>query len=455
MTLKPGSLVADRYEVIRLIGEGGMGSVFEAKHKEIEKRVALKILNRELCNSAEIFKRFKQEAKIAGSIGHLNICEVLDFGVTEDGLAFLVMEYLEGESLRSIIEREGRLPVDVSLGIIKQVLDGLEEVHGRGIVHRDLKPENIFITNVKGHGLVVKILDFGISKIRMPGSGSMTMTKTGAMMGTPYYMSPEQMRGSKDVDQRTDIYSCGVILYEMVTGTVPYGGSTFSEVVAHCLEDEFPDPKKVYPDFPADLSNLLRRSMEKDVSKRIESASRFKAEIEKLSPVSTQFKIKGSEIQKTKIGGASAPVPEAVKERWYNRGLVRIVGVAIVLIFVLTGAAFLMIQIKNRNEENINVQQKFVISGVFRFSSRHLFDDSSLIAGKEEKGKILVNPVKEPEKSSKPVSENKKLKEKSNEKKLQDKKESKIKQQEKQEILFPSQIEETKKKKTEKPDFEF
>jgi len=451
MKLRPGNLVADRYEVIRLIGEGGMGSVYEAKHKEIEKRVALKILNRELCNSAEIFKRFKQEAKIAGSIGHLNICEVLDFGVTEDGLAFLVMEYLEGESLRSIIEREGRLPIDVSLEIIKQVLDGLEEVHGRGIVHRDLKPENIFITNVKGHGLVVKILDFGISKIRMPGSGSMTMTKTGAMMGTPYYMSPEQIRGSKDVDHRTDIYSCGVILYEMVTGTVPYGGSTFSEVVAHCLEDEFPDPKKVYPDFPADLSNLLRRSMEKDVSKRIESASSFKAEIEKLSLSSTQVKIKGGEIQKTRVGGASAPISEVRKDRWYNRALVRIAGVVLVLIFVFVGIIVLVIQIRNRNEGDINLKQKVVVSGIFRFSSRHLFDDSSLIAGKKEDVKALVNPVKESEKSLKKADEGKRLKEKSRGERAPDKKRNKI---EKQNLNVEKKIKEQQIKKS-KTDFDW
>jgi len=195
--------------------------------------------------------------------------------------------------------------------------------------------------------------------------------------------------------------------------------------------------------------------MEKDVSKRIESASSFKAEIKKLSPSSTQVKIKGGEIQKTRVGGASAPISEVRKDRWYNRTLVRIAGVVLVLIFVFVGIIVLVIQIRNRNEGDINLKQKVVVSGVFRFSSRHLLEDSFGVMGKEEKGKILVNPVKEPEKSSKPVSGNKELREKPNEKKLQDKKESKIKQQEKQVVRFPSQTEETKKKKIEKPDFEF
>jgi len=186
--IEPGTIISSRYRISSLIGEGGMGSVYEGKHIHLGKRVAIKVLNKDISENSEVIERFTREARIAGTFGQLNVCEVTDFGLTDDGLPFFVMEYLEGESLSEILNREKRLPVDISLGILNQILDGLEEVHGNGVVHRDLKPENVFITNVKGHGLVVKLLDFGISKIMQPGVDSMRLTKMGTMLGTPFYI---------------------------------------------------------------------------------------------------------------------------------------------------------------------------------------------------------------------------------------------------------------------------
>jgi serine/threonine protein kinase len=278
-----GTIVSNRYVIVRLIGEGGMGAVYEARHINLGKRVAIKFLSKEFARDTGSVERFHQEAQIAGTLGHLNICEVSDFGMTDDGLPFLVMEYLEGESLSSILQREKKLPPDVASGIMKQVLGALEEVHGRGIIHRDLKPDNVFITNIKGHGLIVKLLDFGISKILKPKDPSLRLTRTGTMIGTPYYMSPEQVRASKNIDHRTDLFSCGVIFYEMVTGRVPYGGESFNEVLTRILEEPFPDPRKIVPDLEGGLVKILERSMAKNPSKRFESAGRFRAEIEHLS----------------------------------------------------------------------------------------------------------------------------------------------------------------------------
>jgi serine/threonine protein kinase len=278
----PGTVISERYIVTRLLGEGGMGCVYEAEHIHIGKKVAVKVLNPEFGKNTEAIGRFRQEAQIAGTIGHLNICEVMDFGATDEGLPFLVMEYLDGESLAEVLHRQRSLPVGVACGIISQVLDALVEVHGRGIVHRDLKPENIFITQVKGHGIVVKILDFGISRVLQDESGMIRLTRTGTMMGTPYYMSPEQAKGKKDVLFTSDLYSCGVILYEMVTGQVPFGGANYNEVLFNIISGSMPDPAKLAPDLPPALAAILKRSMTRNPADRYGSAEAFKDDVDRV-----------------------------------------------------------------------------------------------------------------------------------------------------------------------------
>jgi tRNA A-37 threonylcarbamoyl transferase component Bud32 len=273
---KPGTIIADRYSIVRLIGEGGMGVVYEARHTSIGRRVALKVVHKEYSSNAVAIERFQQEAKVAATIGHLNICEVMDFGVTDDGLAYIVMEYLEGESLATILGRERKLPVDVAMSILMQIMDALEEVHAKGILHRDLKPENVFITNVKGHGAVVKILDFGISKVMKPGADSMRLTQTGTMVGTPYYMSPEHVRAKGDIDQRTDLYACGVILYEMVTGEVPFKGESYSQIIAAILEDPPPDPTRLTPGLSQAVVDFIRWGMQRDREKRPQTAAEYR-----------------------------------------------------------------------------------------------------------------------------------------------------------------------------------
>lgn len=280
--ISTGTIISERYKIVRLIGEGGMGCVYEATHTTIGKRIALKVLNKEFSRNNEALERFQQEAKIAGTIGHLNICEVMDFGITDDGQPFLVMEYLDGESLAAVLERDIKVPLDTSFDILLQILDALEEVHSKGILHRDLKPENVFLTSVKGHGNVVKLLDFGISKVMKQGSESMRLTKTGTMVGTPYYMSPEHIRAKKDLDQRADLYSCGVMLYEMVTGEVPHKGEGYSQIIASILEDPIPDPRNLTPGLPGQVVEFINRAMEKNPSKRPQTTAQYKQEIMEL-----------------------------------------------------------------------------------------------------------------------------------------------------------------------------
>ncbi len=273
--IEPGTIVAERYEVICRIGEGGMGEVYEARHVEIGKRVAIKFLSRDFAGDEQTTKRFHQEARIAGNLGQENICEVTDYGRTDDGLPFIVMELLEGETLAEVIRRDGALPTQRALAILHQVLAAIEEAHAHGILHRDLKPENVFLARRK-QGEVVKLLDFGISKIVEPGGERMSLTKTGAMVGTPFYMSPEHVRGLKDVDHRTDIYSCGVMLYEMVTGRRPFDGTSFNEVMFKIVEEPFPVPEV---DLPESVLEAIRTAMERDPEDRFQDAAEFRERV--------------------------------------------------------------------------------------------------------------------------------------------------------------------------------
>ena len=273
--ITPGTTVGGRYLIQGLIGEGGMSTVYEAQHVQIGKRVAVKFLSKVHGELPEALKRFQREAKIAGSIGHINICEVFDFGVTDDGVPFIVMECLDGESVAQMLSRDGRLPVPTALGIMVQVLDALEEVHGRGIVHRDLKPGNIIVASVKGHGRIVKILDFGISKMAQTAF-STSLTKTGTSMGTPTYMSPEQIRESRDIDHRSDLYSCGVILYKMLTGNPPYRAASMAQVIVQIMQSPVPDILAEAPRLPPQLAQIVRKSLDKDPALRFQNAAELR-----------------------------------------------------------------------------------------------------------------------------------------------------------------------------------
>ncbi len=209
--------------MVRLLGSGGMGEVYEAQHSSIGRRFAIKFLHPLLAGNSEVVARFQREAQAAGGLENENIAAVVDIGTADDGAPYLVMEYLEGEDLAHLLVRGGPLPVPRAAYIIIQACRGLAAAHSRGIVHRDLKPENLFICKRNDGSDLVKVLDFGIAKLHTgrPGTG---LTQTGTTMGTPFYMSLEQARGAKEVDHRTDIYALGVILYEILSGTKPHPG---------------------------------------------------------------------------------------------------------------------------------------------------------------------------------------------------------------------------------------
>jgi eukaryotic-like serine/threonine-protein kinase len=267
--LATGSLFAGRYQVIEELGHGGMGRVYKVHDTELNEKVALKLLRPEVAADAEAVERFRNELKSARTVVHKNVCRMFDIGRAE-GAPFITMEYVPGEDLKRLIRKIGQMPTGRTVSIARQIAEGLAEAHGHGIVHRDLKPQNIMVDE----GGNVRIMDFGIAR-SLEKKG---ITGAGIMIGTPEYMSPEQVEG-KPVDARSDIYSLGIILYEMMTGRVPFEGDTpFTVGVKH--KSEAPrDPRELNPQIPEDLGRLVLRCLEKDKAKRFQSAGELIAEL--------------------------------------------------------------------------------------------------------------------------------------------------------------------------------
>lgn len=270
-----GDVVADKYEIVKLIGEGGMGSVFMASHKLTGKQVALKWMLPELAKNDDAVQRFMREAQAAGRISHPNVVDIYDVGQHESSY-FLVMEYLVGETLTAALERQTLAASEV-VDIIVPCLRGVAAAHKNGVVHRDIKPDNIFLCHSEeGAYLYPKVLDFGISKLS--GSDSQLnprLTRTGAVMGTPYYMSPEQVRGSHEVDGRCDVYAFGVILYEALTGQVPFDADTYSALVLEIATGTPRDPRELKPELPDLLAEAVLKAMAREPGDRFEDIRSF------------------------------------------------------------------------------------------------------------------------------------------------------------------------------------
>ncbi len=275
---KTGLVLDGKYRLVRKLGEGGMGAVFEANHLQIDKRVAVKLLLPQYATDVSVVMRFEAEAKAAAAVGHPGIIDVYDLGGASDGSPYLVMEYLEGQSLEDLLEERVKLDLQTVAYIVSGVLSALAAVHEAGIVHRDLKPDNIFLMDVGRPLPEVKLLDFGISKF-LDTSGVGKLTKTGTIMGTPHYMSPEQARGAEDLDHRVDIYAVGAIMYECLTGEVPFPAKNYNAIMAKILSDPIPRVTDSVPLVPSELEEVILRAMEKDRTRRIDSAEALLAEV--------------------------------------------------------------------------------------------------------------------------------------------------------------------------------
>jgi serine/threonine protein kinase len=269
---RPGDTIAGKYVIVKVIGEGGMGVVYEANHLRLRRRVALKmLLPHIMTTSSDMVVRFEREARAAGKLRDRHVTKVLDVDATEEGLPYLVMEYLEGHDLEAELATRGRLPIDEAVGYLLQVCAAMTEAHNAGIVHRDLKPSNLFLCPDRD-GWLVKVLDFGISKMADEGESRLTGTLTS--VGTPLYMSPEQVRSARDVDSRTDIWALGVILYELLAGRTPFEGSTTAAAAA-IVADPTPPLDSFREDVPPGLLDAIHRALSKDRGARQATAVEF------------------------------------------------------------------------------------------------------------------------------------------------------------------------------------
>ena len=268
------TVIGGKYRLLRVLGQGGMGTVYEARHEVIGQRFAIKFMHPELAERPEVLARFKREAQAAGALENENIAAVTDFGVAEDGAPYIVMEFLQGEDVAGLLTRLGALPVPRAVYAIIQACRGLEAAHAQGIIHRDLKPENLFVTKRGDGSDLIKVLDFGIAKLRV-GGDSASSTRTGMTLGTPYYMPPEQARGQKDIDQRADIYALGVILYELLSGQKPHNGDGYNAIMYQILTQAPTRIETLRPNLPQGLADVVHKAMAFEPNDRFQRASEF------------------------------------------------------------------------------------------------------------------------------------------------------------------------------------
>ena len=269
----PGEVVGGKWRIVRLIGRGGMGAVYEAQNTGIGKRVALKFIDAEYAGNADIVRRFQREAEAASVVESAHIVHVFDSGTTDQGIPYIVMELLQGEDLRSRIRRMGTLPPGEAVHIAVQMLRGLHRAHAAGIVHRDLKPDNVFLVDRDDDPLFAKIVDFGISKMTTrAGDAVGTLTRQGMVLGTPYYMSPEQAQAVSDLDGRTDLWSVGAILFECLAGHPPFQGDAYEPIIVAICTGAAPDVRTVNPAVPPALASVVRRALARERQQRFASA---------------------------------------------------------------------------------------------------------------------------------------------------------------------------------------
>ncbi|MGE0550829.1 MAG: protein kinase [Kofleriaceae bacterium] len=331
---RPGTIVAGKYRVERLVGYGGMGVVMAATHLSLGKLVALKLMRRGLGVAGGASGRFAREARAASLLRSEHIARVLDLDTLEDGSPYIAMEYLEGEDLGAVLAR-GSVPSHLAATYIVQVCDAIGEAHAAGIVHRDLKPSNLFLTH-RGNTPCVKVLDFGISKIIAGGplTDDVATTDTESLMGSPRYMAPEQLISARKVDPRTDVWALGCILFELVSGNHPFDGTALAQVVASILRDDAPALSTLCPELPAGIDEIVGRCLAKDPARRFQRVTEI---ADALAPFTSA----------PVAMAAGSPAPADRRSRLRSRWT----AIAVVAAIVLAGVSYAGYRLVQDNDE--------------------------------------------------------------------------------------------------------
>ena len=285
-----GDVLADKYRVERVLGAGGMGVVVAARHVHLDVLVALKFMSDEALKHPELVERFTREARAAARLRSDHVARVTDIGTLESGVPYQVIEYLEGSDLAALLVRDGALSVSRAAEYTVQVCDALDEAHGAGIVHRDIKPSNLFLTTRRNGSSCIKVLDFGISKFDWLNQTTARLRRShsGALLGSPFYMAPEQMRGGGQVDARTDVWALGATLYELLAGSLPFQAESLVELALQVVEDEPRPLREVRPEVPWELEQLVLRCLQKDPEDRFRGARALALALAPFAPAGVQ-----------------------------------------------------------------------------------------------------------------------------------------------------------------------
>jgi eukaryotic-like serine/threonine-protein kinase len=291
-------LVAGKYQLLGMIGRGGMGSVWEGRHITLGTRVAIKFIETDHASSVEARQRFDNEARAAATIQSKYAIQIFDHGVLADGKPYIVMEFLSGEPLDKRLERLRALPLQDAAHILHQVAKGLGRAHERGIIHRDLKPENIFLVRDEDEGgEIAKVLDFGIAKMTSDSMAISNSTKTGAILGTPYYMSPEQARGLKNIDHRSDIWSFAVIAFRCVTGRLPFDGESVGDLLVKICVSPLPRPSEINPNLPQTFDGWFSRCLDREPMNRFPTVQEASMSLLQLSGITGRGSFNSGQLQ--------------------------------------------------------------------------------------------------------------------------------------------------------------
>jgi serine/threonine-protein kinase len=313
-----GQIIAGKFRVDRILAEGGMGVVVAATHLHLDQTVALKLPRGEICENREALERFTREGKAAAQMKSEHVARVLDAGAADDGTPYMVMEYLEGHSLAKLLEMVGRLEVESAAEYAIQVCEGLAEAHARGIVHRDVKPDNLFLVERAPGRQIVKLLDFGISKLSFLEKAALQTT---IIMGSPCYMSPEQLRSTASVDHRTDLWSLGVTLFELLAGRCPFDGTQpMADLVVSILERPAPDVRAARPEIPEALAAIVARCLARDRDARFQSAAEVARALLPFAPEHARETAERAESMATLLRRSFSSAPPALETNAGPRG---------------------------------------------------------------------------------------------------------------------------------------
>jgi eukaryotic-like serine/threonine-protein kinase len=376
--LAEGSVVAGKYRLREVLGEGGMGLVVSAHHEALDRTVALKVLRRESAKDAVMVERFLREARAAANLKSEHVAHVLDVGTLPSGAPFMVLEYLQGADLQQVLSRDGRLSVAVACNYVVQACEAVAEAHASGIVHRDLKPENLYLTTGLGGADFVKVLDFGVSKVLSADRAA--LTTTGIALGSPVYMAPEQVRGSRDVGPRADVWALGVVLYELLTSDLPFEAESLPDLCVKITQDAPLPLSSRRPDAPAALTAVVARCLEKDPAKRYfdaaelaEALAPFAQQVVRGAPTSTRVFVDAADLTVT---ADTIPAPAPARRR-------PLALVAVAVVAAGLAAAWLVVQTP--------AQAGVVLAAADAARSSSLFVQSDVRLEPEETGAVATS----------------------------------------------------------------